>query len=202
MTPSPFFYSILTLVVKVGNKQSNKAKARAGVKLSESLGKKPGALSEKKKEKKEAKKSNAGAGGSKDGQTAESRKKAKRSHGAKAGGVSVKQQKQHAHEPHAMSRHDAAYNQRAQEKADRLAGKLTPAEEGLKLQAEAAAADPEANEADARYFEKNAGRMGFLTNLNENDLKVEQGGSREEEAEVSSTCTRIAQEESVRIIRR
>lgn len=159
--------------MKVSNKATNKRLRAAGVKEAESRGRN---VQEQKAEKaaqkteKQAARRSGGTGGVGDGQTAESRKKAKRSHGAKHTGVpSVKQQKQHSHEPHAMARHDAAYNQRAQEKAARRAGKLTPQEESAKLAAEAEA-DPEANAADERFFAKHQNMAGFLDNLNAEDL--------------------------------
>lgn len=167
------FFFLLSLV-KVSNKKSNKAKKQAGEKSELSRGKdvdeKRAAKLATKSVKQAARREGAPVGES-DGLNAESRKKAKRSHGAKASGVSVKQQKQHAHEPHAMARHDAAYNERAQAKAARRAGVETPAEESARLRAEEEK-DPEANEADHRFFDKNAGMLGFLDNLDAAKLTV------------------------------
>ena len=154
--------------IKVSNKSSNKAAKHKGQKDLEARG---GNVESKKAKQASNKNDRAtarkGAAAEGKGENAEARKK-KRSHGNKSGssGPSVQQMKQHAHEPRAMSKHDAAYNARQQAKADkRAAGDAEGEEEGEEEEAE-----PESNAADQRFFERNEHLAGFLDNLNADDL--------------------------------
>ena len=156
--------------VKVANKASNKAAKARGIKDLE----KRGGNVQDKKSKQASNKSDRAAARKNEGVTAESKKK-KRSHGSKTGGApSVKQMKQHAHEPRAMSKHDASYNARQQAKADKRAGRGgAGGEDGEEDDPNAdAEIDADSLHAHSAYFSRNAGLAGFLDNLSESDLKT------------------------------